>query len=511
MRICPLAAVPLLAILLTACGPAPSPMPPAIPAESNPPPNGKSNVLPTETLTLEPTPTPMLTRDPEMMALLDPKPTENGISFLPTQTPSTYPFGNPAGCPLVAPTSVSAMLASVDGQMGKKFDLMSRQSFYVWNGFKGSYINTTNDQFAYEFLIDFASPPLTWMADKVVTVFQTSGFVVYVRHYDNHFKLLAIPMVEGVLESIWGEYVTSYWKGKDTQPTDQFVSPVRKKLPCHWVVDAGYVTNDVLAAIFDFNWQMPDYMGQSHKYLADTCEQAYAKALTITSFGKSVIGDASRMCGTLAWAITNDANSFPYRIGNWYQTPQTFISTNPRSYGTPWSYFPQDTFDLWQESGRMNACNFEKYGDLYIGDILYSYGGGTEQSFDHIFMVTGIREDDTRISVSNLVRNYPYKDCSISEIALYKPGDLEKGFINYEWSGNGFGITGKAGFEVLRWKWISYHNFGVELAYVIRDGDTLETIAFDWKVDPSKIAQENGIEMNYQLFPGQSIILPTPK
>jgi hypothetical protein len=63
----------------------------------------------------------------------------------------------------------------------------------------------------------------------------------------------------------------------------------------------------------------------------------------------------------------------------------------------------------------------------------------------------------TRWTVSNMVRNSPYADCSIEEVPLYTPGDRENGVINHEWNGFGFGRTGTTGFDVFRWNWITYH------------------------------------------------------
>jgi hypothetical protein len=56
--------------------------------------------------------------------------------------------------------------------------------------------------------------------------------VVWFRQYGNNFRLLAIPMVPGVLESHWAGYVTAYWQ-KDGIPNDDHIFPVTKKLPCH--------------------------------------------------------------------------------------------------------------------------------------------------------------------------------------------------------------------------------------------------------------------------------------
>jgi hypothetical protein len=153
-------------------------------------------------------------------------------------------------------------------------------------------------------------------------------------------------------------------------------------------------------------------------------------------------------------------------------------------------------------------------GNLYPGDLLYSYTSSFkvvgDQHFDHIFLVAGIDANNTRLSVSNMVRNAPYDDCSIEEISLYTPGDRENGVINHEWNGFNFGQTGTTGFDVFRWNWITYHIEGTARQYTVRWGDTIETIAFDWKVSPESILEANGLGTDTQLSPNQVITLPAP-
>jgi hypothetical protein len=150
---------------------------------------------------------------------------------------------------------------------------------------------------------------------------------------------------------------------------------------------------------------------------------------------------------------------------------------------------------------------------LYTGDIVYSYStlyANDEGRFDHIFMVTGIEEDGGRSTITNLVQNSPTPDCFIREVTLYTPGDLANGVINYEWNDHGYGSTGSTGFDVLRWKWITYHLNGQATQYTVRWGDTIETIAFDWKISPQSILDANQFQSRIQLSPGQVITLPAP-
>jgi hypothetical protein len=217
------------------------------------------------------------------------------------------------------------------------------------------------------------------------------------------------------------------------------------------------------------------------------------------------------MCGPLTWTIIKDANSFPYRMGNWYSSARLFLEANPRVNGRPWLGFDPETYDLISIDDPMMGYDFATRGNLQTGDILYSYTTLYETHdgrFDHIFMVAGLDENNSRLSISNMVQNSPYADCFIREVTLYTPGDLETGVINHEWNDHGFGQTGTTGFDVFRWKWATYHLEGKSISYTVRRGDTIETIAFDWKISPESLALANQVPLDAQLTPGQVIQLP---
>ena len=426
-----------------------------------------------------------------------------------------YVFNNPAGCFVQAPSSIDDMLQNVHTLLGKNYDLLNRREYYIWNAFKGEFVNIQKDPFVREYIISYANMPLTYLADPVVSAFQASGFVVYLRNIDGQTRLLAIPMLDGVMDSIWSGYVSAYWQSAEPIIDNDFIIPVRKKLPCQWVVDAGYVQSDTLSELFNFDWQPPDYLSAGDKYLASDCPTTQATAESIVnSDGSIATNDGYMMCGPLAWAIMNDANSFPYQVGSWDGNPSGFVGTNPRFYATPWSQFDPQTFDLirYSENINMNGFDFQKNGNLYPGDIIFSYGDAyykeNSSTFHHIFIITDISNDGTRYTISNLAKNTVSNSCTIEHIPTYTPGDLSTGFINYEWANNGYGETGNHCFDVFRWKWITYHIEGTARSYTIRIGDTLETIAFDWKISPTSIAEWNGFSTNTQLTPGQTITLP---
>lgn len=424
------------------------------------------------------------------------------------QPVSTYAYGNPAGCAATTPSDLAPeqMLANVQSALGDSYRLTERRQLYIWNGPLDTYMDVTQDPYVYEFTFNEFQHPLTYRADPVVTVFLNNGFVVWLRSYGGNFRLTAIPTTAGVLNSPWAQYVTSYWQ-ENGQPSDAYIYPVMKKLPCHWVVDAGYVSNETLQQMFKLDWNIPDYLSAGRQYLASTCQEAYR-------ISREKIGypDASSMCGPLAWTIMRDANAFPYRIGSWTANAATFTAANPKWNGQPWGTFDPDTFTLMHTDSSMAGYDFEKNGNLYPGDLIYSYATlyVTPGYFDHIFVVAGIDANNTRLSISNMVRNSPHEDCSIEEIALYTPGERENGVINHEWNGFGFGRTGTTGFDVFRWNWITYHINAQPMQYTVRWGDTLETIAFDWKASPESIIAANSFTSDIQLTPGQILMLPSP-
>lgn len=423
-----------------------------------------------------------------------------------------YAFNNPAGCNAVRPSSSrEEMLAKVQEELGATLNLEEKRITYIWNGRMGLLIETADDPFVYEFGINEYQPPFSYKGDQTVAIFLQNGFAVWLRSYGGIFRLLAIPMIPGVEDSIWGDYLSAYWQ-KDGLPGDDTIVSVSKKLPCHWMIDEGYVSNETLVDIFDLDWQMPDYLEAGRKYLAGDCLEA-------NRVSQEEIGwwDAASMCGPLTWQINYDANSFPYRIGSYDADARLFINANPRYwYGRPWNGFDPETFDLVVETDeKMAGYDFENKGNLFTGDILFSYATSGQWSkadgrFSHIFMVVGIGNNNERLSITNMIQNQDgINDCFIREITLYTPGDLESGVINYEWDNHGYGFTGRHGFDVFRWKWITYHHDGISREYTVRWGETLETIAFDWKISPASLADANQIAPDTPLVPGQQINLPS--
>jgi hypothetical protein len=311
-------------------------------------------------------------------------------------------------------------------------------------------------------------------------------------------------MIAGVYESDWGQYVSTYWS--TGRPQDEKIYPVMRKLPCHWMIDAGWVSNDTLSAMFDLNWNIPDYVTNGRSYLASNCQEA-------NRISQEKVGywEAASMCGPLAWTLIKDANSFPYRIGSWYASAHIFDGANPKWNGLPWNGFDPETYDVFHTDSPMPGYDFASLGNMYKGDIVYSYStlyDSKDDRFDHIFLVADVNDKGERISITNMVQLQPSWDCFIREEVLYTPGDTVNGVINREWNSSTNGRTGLAGFDIFRWKWISYHLNGQALPYTVRFGGTLETIAFDWKVSPLQIMAANGLSADSQLLPGQSIILP---
>lgn len=434
----------------------------------------------------------------------------NAVVTQATPQVPAYPFNNPAGCAASAPLGATSqtMLDGVQLALGDEYNLAERRHTYIWNGDLGSMLDVTQDPFVYEFTFNEFQPPLTYRGDQVATIFLAHGFVVWFREYGDAFRLLAIPLTPGVFESRWAGYAASYWM-ESGAPNDEFIYPVMKKLPCQWVIAQGYTNAETIQGMFDFDWHIPNYLLAGRQYLASTCQEA-------NQVSREKIGywDASSMCGPLAWTIMKDVNGFPYRIGSWYATASAFTSVNPKWDGQPWGSFDPETFDLMRTDMPMPGYDFNRYGDLYPGDIVYSfstlYHEPNSGVFDHIFLVGGVDENGARLAVSNMVRNHPYEDCTIEEITLYTPGNRETGVINHEWNGFGYGKTGFSGFDVFRWKWVTFHINGQAIDHTVRWGETLETIAFDWKIAPERIAEANSLPLTMQLSPGQTLSIPAP-
>ena len=422
-----------------------------------------------------------------------------------------YVFNNPAGCADTAPQSINSMLSKVESMLGPGTNLKAKRNNYVWNGPKGEFTNVTIDPYIAEFQFDTLKYPTTYLGDKAVTAFLVSGFTAWVRNYNGHAYITAVPMISGVMNSPWKSYVEKYWESQAAIPADKYIFKTVKKLPCKWAMDAGFVSNDQLKNIFDFNYNIPDYVAQGEKYLAGTCKDTYK--MSIESLGHP---DASTICGPLSWNISKNSNGLPYRIDSLHDSDISFLQAYPRSNGFPWLAFDPETSTINRVKLPMPGYDFQNKGNLYPGDIVFSYvklysnrnSQDDKQIFSHIFVVAGVRSDGSRIAISNMLQNWPQRDCFIREIVLYTPGDLLNGVINHEWNGGGFGKTGQLGFDIMRWNWETYHINAVPIRYTVRLGDTWETIGFDWKVSPQAIASSNDLSVNSALTPGQKITLP---
>ena len=129
--------------------------------------------------------------------------------IIPIAAAPAYPFGNPAGCAPSNPNLTGEqMLASLQTAIGAEYNLAERRQLYIWNGEIGTLLDVTSDPYVYEFTFNEFDHPLTYRGDKVATIFMTSGFVVWFREYGGGFRLTAIPMTAGVLQSQWASYRT---------------------------------------------------------------------------------------------------------------------------------------------------------------------------------------------------------------------------------------------------------------------------------------------------------------
>ncbi len=115
--------------------------------------------------------------------------------------------------PLLKTSRSKKRLVDVQQALGDTLNLDEARQPYIWNGPNHSMTNVMKDRFAFEFNVDAFRPPYTYKADEAATIFLTHGFVVWFRSYGGSFRLLAIPMADGVYDSAWGDYVARLLAG----------------------------------------------------------------------------------------------------------------------------------------------------------------------------------------------------------------------------------------------------------------------------------------------------------
>ncbi len=107
---------------------------------------------------------------------------------IPVQKEPLYPFGNPAGCATAAPTSSAEMLTNVQLALGDEIDLAGLRQTYIWNGPGGTMLDVTEDPFVMEFEFNTFAPPLTYLGDRLATIFLVNGFTVWFRQNSGSFR-----------------------------------------------------------------------------------------------------------------------------------------------------------------------------------------------------------------------------------------------------------------------------------------------------------------------------------
>ena len=254
----------------------------------------------------------------------DPLPFPQGDN--PASGLKVYDFGEPARCSNTLPnSSPEVMLQNVQEELGENLRLDERQFTHAWHGKLGSLIDISEDPFAHEFEINLYQSPTSDKGDQIVSIFVQNGFAVWSRFYQGSHRLLAVPMVTGVENSIWGDYVSSYWEEEGVL-NDENIRPIAKVIPCHWMIELGLVSFERVHEIFDLDWnelvdpiKTPDDLAQfMRQNLLWDWERDQSLAYDPETFlwiGKGVCRDYTLFAGS--WLETQGYQPEQVAIGYW--------------------------------------------------------------------------------------------------------------------------------------------------------------------------------------------------
>jgi hypothetical protein len=481
-------------ILLTACLPQ-AVVPPVeqlgtrVAERRTPVPDGRT---PVPTLA-EPTASPSLTPIPALEA----SPT--------SAPPGAQRYGEPAGCR--APASGETLLdqlAYAEQIYGFAGSLKDRLQLGTWNPLSGQYEATGKDVLAIH--VDDVQP--VYHLQELVNALLVAGFVPWLRmDKEKDLHVLAVALRPGVMESIWGSYVSAYFAGPLSEPdNDLTVIPTQRLTPCDWMIQQGYAPPSPAGQLEMAGWEKPDFVSASQSFLASTTAETYQVAYMIDWQDQNETESPTSMCGPLTWAILAQAGALPPGYGGWSSGSLSFWLPDPETNGRPWNLFPKWMYTLERYDTPIERFDFTA-APLYPGDMVYTYA--KTDGFDHILVVTEVDADGGRYSVTNLIKVSPEKKYTIQRLLLYSASDPTAGIWRNEWATDRVnGTTGQRGFEVFRWKWREKDLLGQPAAYTVMPGDTLPLVAARWHTPPELIAASNNLDPAQPLQPGAEITIP---
>jgi hypothetical protein len=475
-------------ILLTACAPIPAAQPISqlatravqAPAAS---PTARATLAPTPTFTAQPTQPPT-----------------------PTPTP-VQRFGEPAGCRIPDPgETLEQRLAIAETIYAGAGSFNHRLQFSTWNSVTAQYELTGKDVLALQ--VNDIGPK--YRVQELANALFVAGFVPWLRlGSEKDLHILAVALRPGVLDSIWGSYVSAYFAGPLSEPAnDLSVVPMLRLTPCDWMIQQGYAPPVPAGELEMAAWDQPDFTAAAQSFLADTTEEAFQVSYQIDWLEGDTESPAS-MCGPLTWAINAQSGALPPGYGAWStgaNGAKSFWLPKPVENGRPWNLFPPWMYTLDRHPTPIAKYDFTAH-PLNTGDIIYTYAALF--GFDHILMVTEKDVDGGVYAVTNLIKNKPKPNYTIRRVLLFTPVDPAAGIYRNQWTTDRVnGRTGQKGFEIFRWKWREKDILKQAAPYTVMIGDTLPLVAALWHTPPEAIAAANGLDPAQPLRPGAEIMIP---
>lgn len=352
--------------------------------------------------------------------------------------------------------------------------------------------------------------------DPLIRALRASGFAAWLRDWDElflgsgiHIHAIAIgdeELSQAAREQLDGTF--GYFRGYSGLPTeDGEPRPDRHGGPivCGWMVEMGF--EDLRRPELQTPEARGDWVARlrevADQYLTDDPDETTSIAHTLNYVGNGY-EDPSNMCGPLAAAILREAGLLPKTTGPLQKLKSFWLAQGIRKDESPWRFFPKQEYQLFSYDTPINLFDFTAW-PLVPGDIVYTYAGVGE--YEHIFVVTEVRNDGRAYSVTN--QEQPDGDFLIEKVLLYDPQDPTAGAFRDAWIRDSWGVgrTGLGGFDVLRHRALSQPP-GSLVSYTIKPGDTLQTIAGRWNSAADVMLEVNDLDPAQPLSIGQSILVP---
>ncbi len=319
--------------------------------------------------------------------------------------------------------------------------------------------------------------------EPLIRALRTVGFAAWLREAETEsglgFHIHAVAIGDAELSPAAQDQLTGpagYLRGGDglaavdsEASSDKYGGP----LICRWMLEAGYTDLRPPTAA-----PTPSMAWQERLRLASLAYQAFypedaeqiARSL---DFLEGENESAENICGPLAAAILRDAGLLPNQPGP-IQDLKSFWQARPITNGRPWNMFPERDYEVFHYDTPLAEFDFIAW-PLQPGDFLYTYA--EHSGFEHMFVVTEVDAEGRAYTVTNQNQSWGndiWGSMLILRYMLYDPTTPGAGIIYNEWSDRRLGLTGHAGFDVLRRRGLEA---GSTFEYTVRPGDTLPELA----------------------------------